>query len=104
VKKVAEEKAQYSVDGALPREEVARLVKDLEGQMKAAAKNLEFEKAAVLRDQIIELRKRLVSEADVLHQFAESAYGSLGPRDGKRRVRPGDRWQNRIRTGRRYGK
>ncbi len=30
--------------------------------MKAAAKNLEFEKAALMRDQIIELRKELVGE------------------------------------------
>ena len=39
------------------REELARLIKDLEGQMKKAAKNLEFEKAALLRDRIVELRK-----------------------------------------------
>jgi excinuclease ABC subunit B len=32
-------------------------VKDLETQMKKAARNLEFEKAALLRDRIIELRK-----------------------------------------------
>jgi excinuclease ABC subunit B len=34
-----------------------RLIKDLEAQMRKAAKNLEFEKAALLRDRIIELRK-----------------------------------------------
>ncbi len=39
------------------RDELARLIKDLETQMKKAAKNLEFEKAALLRDRIIELRK-----------------------------------------------
>jgi excinuclease ABC subunit B len=33
------------------------MVKDLESQMKTAAKNLEFEKAALLRDQIVELRR-----------------------------------------------
>jgi excinuclease ABC subunit B len=36
---------------------VARLVKDLQAQMKTAARNLEFEKAALLRDRIIELRR-----------------------------------------------
>jgi excinuclease ABC subunit B len=36
-----------------------RLIKDLESQMKVAAKNLEFEKAALLRDRIIELRKEM---------------------------------------------
>jgi excinuclease ABC subunit B len=45
---------------ALPREEIARLIKDLESQMKRAAKELEFEKAAELRDQVVELRRALV--------------------------------------------
>jgi excinuclease ABC subunit B len=44
----------------MPKEEIARLVKDLESQMKRAAKELEFEKAAQLRDQIVELRRTLV--------------------------------------------
>jgi excinuclease ABC subunit B len=35
------------------------LVKDLEGQMKQAAKNLEFERAASMRDQIVEMRRRM---------------------------------------------
>ena len=33
-----------------------KLIKDLESQMKEAAKNLDFEKAAELRDYIFELR------------------------------------------------
>ena len=37
-------------------------MKDLEKQMKTAAKNLEFEKAASLRDQVVELRKTLALE------------------------------------------
>ena len=41
-----------------------RAVKDLESQMKQAAKNLEFEKAALLRDEIVELRKVLAGEQD----------------------------------------
>jgi len=40
----------------LPPREMARLIRELERQMKAAADGLEFEKAAVLRDQILELR------------------------------------------------
>jgi excinuclease ABC subunit B len=36
--------------------ELDQAIKDLERQMKEAAKQLEFEKAAMLRDQIIELR------------------------------------------------
>ena len=60
VKAVAEDKVKYHV---LPetREDIARLVKELERQMKAASKNLEFEKAALLRDRIIELRRELVT-------------------------------------------
>ena len=43
----------------MPKDEATRLIKDLEKQMKTAAQNLEFEKAAILRDQIIELRQAL---------------------------------------------
>ena len=60
LKAVAETRAPYTVDTAIPKDEVARLVKNLELQMKTAAKNLEFEKAAYIRDQIIDLRKSLV--------------------------------------------
>ncbi len=56
VKVVAEAKAAYTPT-PISKDEVARLIKDLESQMKKAARNLEFEKAALLRDRIIELRK-----------------------------------------------
>lgn len=46
--------------GGIPKEEALRLIKDLEAQMRAAAKQLEFEKAAQLRDQIIEVRRAMV--------------------------------------------
>ncbi|HEV2460251.1 MAG TPA: excinuclease ABC subunit UvrB [Ktedonobacterales bacterium] len=42
---------------AMPRDEAVRLIKELEAQMRRAAKELEFEKAAALRDQIVELRR-----------------------------------------------
>jgi excinuclease ABC subunit B len=41
----------------MPKDEALRLVKELESQMRRAAKELEFEKAAALRDQIVELRR-----------------------------------------------
>jgi excinuclease ABC subunit B len=44
----------------LPKEEALRLIKDLEGQMRTAAKQLEFEKAAQLRDQVIEIRRLML--------------------------------------------
>ena len=109
VRKVAEERAEYTAAQEVPKDELARLIKELEGQMKKAAQGLEFEKAALLRDQVYELRKRLIDEegeASVLHKFAESAYGSLGGR----RPRPGGAREtsNRTRRGRRprvkYGK
>ena len=65
VRAVAEEHAEYQttpharqgVIAEIPRDELARMVKDLESQMKTAARDLEFEKAALLRDQIVELRR-----------------------------------------------
>ena len=48
----------------LPKDELARLIRELEGQMKAAAQDLEFEKAALLRDQIFELRTALAEKED----------------------------------------
>jgi excinuclease ABC subunit B len=56
VQAVAEKRTPYEIT-AVSKEEMARLVKQLESQMKVAAKNLEFEKAAMIRDRIIELRK-----------------------------------------------
>jgi len=57
VKVVAEPHATYAVDAPTSKKEIAYLIKQLESDMKKAAKNLEFEKAALLRDRIIELRK-----------------------------------------------
>ena len=53
--------AQPALPGALPKDEIVRLIKDLESQMRQAAKMLEFEKATLLRDQVVELR-RMVQE------------------------------------------
>ena len=58
---VAEKKAHYT-DTPTTREGIMRLVKDLETQMKQAAKALEFEKAALIRDRIIALRGEMVIE------------------------------------------
>ena len=60
VKAVAETPTPYIVQGQIPKEDLLRLIKDLESQMKRASKDLEFEKAALLRDQIIDLRKLVV--------------------------------------------
>ena len=80
VRQVAEEQRirRYGRE-AMPKDELMRMVKDLETQMKAAAKNLEFEKAALLRDQVVELRRELVgTDAEELAAFAAAA-GRSGP-------------------------
>jgi excinuclease ABC subunit B len=60
VKMVAESHSQYEASHIpILKEDIARLIKDLESQMKSASKNLEFERAALLRDRIIELRRAL---------------------------------------------
>jgi excinuclease ABC subunit B len=66
VKIMAESKTTYNAEGektsapvdasTLTREDLARLIKQIEKEMKDAAKALEFEKAAALRDQLVELR------------------------------------------------
>jgi excinuclease ABC subunit B len=48
----------------LPKDELARLIRELEKQMKAAAQDLEFEKAALLRDQVFELRAVMAEKED----------------------------------------
>jgi excinuclease ABC subunit B len=61
---VAEPEAEYRVSPTIPKHEAARMIRELEEQMKAAAQNLEFEKAALLRDQILEVR-RAASDDDI---------------------------------------
>ena len=56
VQTIADTRIPYSVS-PVSKEEINQLIKQLESQMKSAAKNLEFEKAAIIRDRIIELRK-----------------------------------------------
>jgi excinuclease ABC subunit B len=62
VRAAAEQRVEYRVGPQVPDAEVGFLIEELETQMKAAAANLEFEKAALLRDQIFELRKQIEPE------------------------------------------
>ena len=63
-KAVGESKGEYRVKGAggLPRNELQKIIGELEKQMKEAAKNLEFEKAAALRDEMYELKTLLAED------------------------------------------
>ena len=51
----------------ISKKDLLVFIKDLEKEMKNSARDLEFEKAAVLRDQITDCRKILLSIFYVLH-------------------------------------
>lgn len=58
-KKIVEKADAYITPAQMPRHELGRLIDELEQQMREAAQQLEFEKAAALRDQLFELRHQL---------------------------------------------
>jgi len=66
-KAVEEMKGEYKTKSAgdLPRNELKQIIHEMEKQMKEAAKNLEFERAAALRDELFDL-KRLLAEDEKL--------------------------------------
>ncbi len=67
IKGIAESRASYrTVRQELSREDMFQVIKDLQVQMKDAARNLEFEKAAQVRDEIFELRRVLALEERTL--------------------------------------
>jgi excinuclease ABC subunit B len=55
----AKEERRAAVPGDIPTEELGRLIQGLEEEMHQAAKELRFEYAARLRDEVHELRKEL---------------------------------------------
>jgi excinuclease ABC subunit B len=63
-KAVAEESVAYEVYEAIPPEELSRMITELEQQMHHAAAELEFEKAALIRDQIYDLKRQLQDRQD----------------------------------------
>ena len=94
VRQVAEDAPGYDASdanaatipqGASP-DQIARLIKELELRMKQASRDLEFEKAAVLRDQIVELRRQQADTPEELEPWVDQAYGRR--RRPKRRREP----------------
>ena len=72
LRKAAEEQGVYTtgdttkrVEMPTTRDAMAKLIKDLEKQMKNASRDLEFEKAAGLRDQILDLRRTMALEEEL---------------------------------------
>ena len=63
IKAIAENRGRYNVvRDEMSRTDMFKVVKDLETQMKEAARELKFEKAAQFRDEIFELRRLLALE------------------------------------------
>ncbi|MCS5706388.1 excinuclease ABC subunit UvrB [Synechococcus sp. FGCU-3] len=58
-----EQATEQAEHNEVPLESLPELIQQLEEKMKAAAKNLEFEEAANLRDKIKNLRQKLVGKA-----------------------------------------
>lgn len=66
---MAESQAEYDTGGgkglveSMPGKELQRLIDELEDQMKQSARDLEYERAAIIRDQIYELRGILAEQS-----------------------------------------
>jgi excinuclease ABC subunit B len=99
VRRVAEEKTEYRPGAGMPHDELMRLIKDLESQMKVAAKNLEFEKAALIRDQVVELRRELASDDEGVALLT----GRKLPPRGEERLVMHASGRRSMRGRRRYG-
>lgn len=63
-KAVSEMRGEYKTRSAgdLPRNELKQIIHEMEKQMKEAAKNLEFERAAALRDELFDLKSLLAED------------------------------------------
>ena len=63
-KAVSEMRGEYKAKTVMdmPRNEIQKIINEMEKQMKDAARNLEFEKAAALRDEMYELKTLLAED------------------------------------------
>ncbi|HEY7599041.1 MAG TPA: helicase-related protein, partial [Candidatus Limnocylindrales bacterium] len=110
---VAEASASYSDAGRerelteMSKEQIGRLVAQLEADMRAAARELEFERAAALRDEIQSIRQRVLEEDASLAvaRAAEKAAreAPADPRSVRQTAKPSERAAAR-RAGERRGR
>ena len=87
LRRVAEQRAELQVAGKEP-EELAAMTGRLEAQMKEAARNLEFERAAALRDEILQLRRLreelAAAPGSIPAEVYAAAAGATANGDGRR--------------------
>jgi excinuclease ABC subunit B len=95
---LAEEAAQYEAKAGLPPDELVKLARRLEREMGKAARDLQFERAAALRDQLMALRREAFEGATGVATPASSAGGAreAAATGGGRR----GRWARGRRPGR----
>ncbi|HEY6378387.1 MAG TPA: excinuclease ABC subunit UvrB [Candidatus Dormibacteraeota bacterium] len=81
--------AAFQEAAGLPPDELLRLARDIEKEMKRAAKDLEFERAAELRDRLVSVRRQIDDdEAGAGGQLAAATSGDgQGARGGRSRPR-----------------
>ncbi|NPV29131.1 MAG: excinuclease ABC subunit UvrB [Firmicutes bacterium] len=104
---VAEEKAPYGTGKSLKqlgRKEIEKLIARLEQEMRQAARELAFERAAEVRDLIIELRKELVARTRARGERAPEDLVPTGRQlgeecTGSRKKRPASRGGIRLSSG-----
>lgn len=82
--KISETEYRQRVAGAvrLIKEGKNEIIKTLRGQMETAAENLEFEKAAVLRDQITAIEKAMGGQRVVQSTIKDADVFSFATKDG----------------------
>jgi excinuclease ABC subunit B len=96
LKKAAEGPGAYGEDGsgerdlsALAKGQIEKLVAQLEAEMRQAARDLEFERAAALRDEAQQIRLRVLDEdASVVIAKAAERAGRNAPSRAGREIKP----------------
>jgi hypothetical protein len=83
----------------LGRREIEKLVTQLEAEMRSAAKELEFERAAALRDEVQQIRLRVLEEdeATKVARAAERAAASVSRAGTTDAIGPAQRGRSRRR-------